>query len=334
MKVKYYFAFFIVFIIVFCGGFYTLSSSSSDITLSLLGHTTTQHSVIWIAFSLSVFFLFTLLFFAGNWFSNFANSYRNDKDFDHLLNQIYSQALHKKNEHIHFKTKHYQTISQILKRFDLQARLDTPPSSYAKIDTLFNSFEEVQKGGISSIKLPEENEFWILNAKNTIRSDYKFAQKILEGEYDESLKVLAIQELAQNNHLGEKSIHKFLTSSPTPPLAKAMLDSLLEAGYKLPQENIKSLLLHSKLSDKEYLQKLQILKALFSPDECIALFEDLSVQDEQAREAYVFLLLDFSMMEKAQEFLRDNEDLILAQAFIDLKKMGKNYSLEKFFNQG
>ena len=330
MKVKYYFTFFIVFIIVFCGGFYTLSSSSSDITLSLLGHTTTQHVVIWIAFSLGVFFLFTLLFFAGNWISNFTHSYRNDKDFDYLLNQIYSQALHKETENFHFKTKHYQTLSQILKRFSLQAKLDSQPSSCAKIDTLFNSFEEVQKGGISSIKLPKENEFWNLNAKNTIRSDYKFAQKILDGEYEENLKVLAIQELAQNNHLSEKIIQKLLTSS-TPLIAKTTLDAVLESGYKLQKESIKSFLLHSKLSSKEYLQKLQILKTLFSPDECIALFEDLATQDSQAREAYVFLLLDFSMMEKAQEFLRDNEDLVWAQAFVDLKAMGKNYSLEKFF---
>lgn len=331
MKVKYYFAFFIVFIIIFCGGFYALNPVSSNITLSIFGHTITQHPVIWIAFSLSVFFLFTLLFFAGNWLSNFANSYRNDKDFDDLLNQIYTQALYKKAEHFHFKTKHYQTLSQILKRFDLQAKLDTQPSSYAKIDALFNAFTEVQKGGISSIKIPEENEFWNLNAKNTIRSDYKFAQKILEGEYDESLKILAIQELAKNNHLGEKTLHKFLISSSTPLLARTMLDSLLEAGYKLPQEDIKALLLSSNLSNKDYLKKLQIFKTLLSPDECITLFENLSIQDKEAREAYVFLLLDFSMMEKAQEFLRDNEDLILAQVFIDLKKIGKNYSLEKFF---
>lgn len=332
MRVKYYFSFFIVFIIVFCGGFYTRSQSSGDITLSVFGHSATQHAVIWIAFGISIFFLFTLLFFAGNWFSNFANSYRNDKDFDHLLAQIYSQALHKKEENLHFKTKHYKMLSNILKRFDLHAKLDTQPSSCTKIDSLFSSLEEVKKGGTSSIKLPEENEFWTLNAKNSIRSDYKFAHKVLEGEYTEDLKILALEELAQNNHLNEKAIHKFLSSSPSPTLAKSMLDNLLLIGYRLPIETIKSLLLHSKLSTKDYLSKTQALKAMFSPDECIGLFEDLSLQDQNAREAYVFLLLDFSMMEKAQEFLRDNEDLILAHAFVDLKKMGKNYTLDSFFS--
>ena len=58
MRVKYYFSFFIVFIIVFCGGFYTLSQSSGDITLSVFGHSATQHAVIWIAFGISIFFLF------------------------------------------------------------------------------------------------------------------------------------------------------------------------------------------------------------------------------------------------------------------------------------
>lgn len=331
MKVKYYFSFFIVFIIVFCGGFYTLSQNSSDVTLALFGHSTTQHVVIWIAFGIFVFFLFTLLFFAGNWFSKFANSYRNDKDFDNLLSQIYAQALHKKHENLSFKTKHFQTLSRVLNRFELYANLESQPCEYAKVDSLFNSFDEVQKGGISTIKLPQENEFWLKNAKNTIRSDYKFAQKVLEGNYEESLQLLAIEELAQNNHLSEKLIHKFLTNSPSPTLAKTMLDNLLQSGYKLPINDVKSLLLQSKPTSKEYLGTLQILRAMFSPDECIWLFEDLSTQDENAREAYVFLLLDFSMMEKAQEFLRDHENLVLAQAFIDLKKMGKNYNLESFF---
>lgn len=332
MRVKYYFSFFIVFIIIFCGGFYTLSSTSDEITLSAFGHSITQHAVIWIAFGIFIFFLFTLLFFVGNWFSNFTSSYRNDKDYDHLLSQIYSQALHKKSEHLHFKTKHYQSLSNILKRFTLSAQLESKPSECAKIDSLLNSFEEIKKGGVSSIKLPQENEFWLQNTKNTIQSDYKFALKVLEGDYEESLQILAIQELAQGNHLHEKNIQRFLSSSPSPLLAKTMFESLLGCGYKLPKTEIKSLLLQSKLSNKEYLQHLQILKNLFSPDECLALFEDLSIQDENAREAYVFLLLDFSMMEKAQEFLRDNEDLVLPQAFIDLKKSGKNYNLESFFN--
>lgn len=331
MKVKYYFVFFIVFVIVFCGGFYTLSSGGSDITLSLGQTSLTLHPIVWLAIGLGVFFVFTLLFFVGNWFSRFSSSYKNDRDYEHLINQIYAQILQHPTPHHTFKTQSFQTLSNVLSRVELKADLSSTESQNQKIDTLFQELQEIQKGGVIKLDLTKDSEFWSKNIINKLKSDLKFASKVLEGDYPTAIKERAIDELIENNLVDEKIIHKFLSSQPAPELSKYFLQTLLQKGYKLGAKEFLGLLSFLQVSSKEFFHLAQKLKTQLDPDACIDLFATLASQKEEAKEAYVFILLDYSMIEKAQEFLNDNDNLVLPRAFIELKKMGKNYPLEKFF---
>lgn len=331
MKTKYYFIFFVVFVVVYCGGFYTLSSGGSDITLALGQSSITLHPVVWLAIGIGVFFLFTLLFFIGNWFSRFSSSYRNDRDYDHLINQIYAQLLEQPIPQHHFKTQQYQTLSSVLARANLKAEISSKESQNPKIDNLFKELEEIAKGGVCKIDLAKDSPFWEKNIINKLRADLKFAGKVLEGDYPSSVKERAIDELIENNLMDEKMVHKFLSNHPTPQLAKHLLNSLVQKGYKLGSKDLLELLKLLQASPKEFFHIAQSLKTQLDPDSCIELFHNLALQKEEAREAYVFILLDYSMIEKAQEFLRDYEDLTLPKAFIELKKLGKNYPLEKFF---
>lgn len=331
MKTKYYFIFFIVFVVIYCGGFYTLSSGGSDITLTLGGTNITLHSVVWLAIGIGVFFVFTLLFFIGNWFSKFTNSYRNDRDYDHLINQIYAQLLEQPIPQHNFKTHQYQTLSNILARAKLKADISSKESQNPKIDNLFKELEEITKGGVCKIELAKDSPFWEKNITNKLRADLKFATKVLEGDYPKTIKEKAIDELVENNLLDEKIIHKFLANHSNPELIKHLLNSLIQKGYKLGSKEYLEILKLLQATPKEFFHIAQELKTQLDPDSCIELFHNLALQKEEAREAYVFILLDYSMIEKAQDFLRDYEDLTLPKAFIELKKLGKNYPLEKFF---
>lgn len=331
MKVKYYFVFFIIFVIVFCGGFYTLSTGGSDITLSLFGYNPTLHPIVWLGVGISIFFVFTLLFFVGNWFSRFSSSYKNDRDYENLINQIYSQTLQHPIPHHTFKTPIFQTLSKVLSRLSLHPNTSSEESQNKKIDTLFAELSELQKGGVVKLDFPKDSEFWDKNTTNKIKSDLKFATKVLEGDYHTDIKERAIDELVENNLVDEKIIHKFLSTHPNPELAKHFLYALMKKGYKLGAKEIFELLALLQLDSKDFFHIAQELKTQLEPDVCIDIFSRLAEQKEEARGAYVFVLLDYSMIEKAQEVLNDYEDLTLPKAFIELKKMGKNYPLEKFF---
>ena len=331
MKVKYYLVFFVVFVIVFCGGFYTLSSGGSDITLSLFGHSATLHPTVWLGVGISVFFVFTLLFFVGNWFSRFSNSYKNDRDYENLINQIYSQILQHPLPHHTFKTPAFQTLSKVLSRVSLHPNTSSEESQNKKIDALFAEILELQKGGVIKLDFPKDSEFWDKNIINKTKSDLKFASKVLEGDYHTDIKEKALDSLLENNLVDEKMIHKFLSHHPNPELAKYFLFALIQKGYKLGAKELFELLALLEVDSKEYFHLAQKLKPQLDPDTCIDIFSRLSMQKEKAREAYVFVLLDYSMIEKAEEVLNDYEDLTLPKAFVELRKMGKNYPLEKFF---
>lgn len=331
MKAKYYFVFYVVFVVVFCGGFYAISEGGSDITLALWGKTITLHPIIWLTLGISIFFLFTLLFFVGNWFSKFTHSYRSDRDYDHIITQIYAQILQRPIPTHTFKTQHYQTLSNILARVNLKANLSSEESQNPKIDTLFKEFQELQKGSVIRLDLTKDTEFWEKNISNKLKSDLKFAAKVLEGDYPFSIKENAIEELVDNNLVDEKLIGKFISSQPNPELTKHFLQALLQKGYKLGTNEFFELLNLLHATPKEFFHYAQKLKTQLEPDACIDLFHRLALQKSEAREAYVFILLDYSMTERAQDFLNDYEDLTLPKAFVELKKMGKNYPLEKFF---
>lgn len=331
MKAKYYFVFYVVFVVVFCGGFYAISKGGSDITLALWGKTITLHPIIWLTLGISIFFLFTLLFFVGNWFSKFTHSYRSDRDYDHIITQIYAQILQRPIPTHTFKTQHYQTLSNILARVNLKANLSSEESQNPKIDTLFKELEEIEKGGVSKIEVAKDSTFWEKNIINKLRADLKFVAKVLEGDYPASIKEKAIDELIENNLLDEKNIHSFLSNHPTPELIKHLLNALIQKGYKLGSKEYFEILNLLQATPKEFFHIAQSLKTQLDPDACIELFHNLALQKKEAREAYVFILLDYSMTERAQDFLNDYEDLTLPKAFVELKKMGKNYPLEKFF---
>lgn len=329
MRVKYYFVFFVIFCVVCGGGFYVLSNEI--VTLPIAQTPISLHVGIWMVVILTIFFFFTLIFFSSNWISKFWSSYRNDRDYDHFINQIHAQILQHPIPHHTFNTSSFQTLSNILSRINLEANLTSPESQNHKIDALFTELQKLQKGEVIKLDLEKDSELWCKNITNKLKANPKFASKILDEDYPTTIKKRAIDELVENNLVDEKLIHKFLSSQSHSELSKHFLYALLQKGYQLGSKELLGLLELLQVDSKEFFHIAKKLKAQVDPDTCIDLFATLASQKDEAKEAYVFILLDYSMVEKAQDFLNDHDDLILPRAFIELKKMGKNYPLEKFF---
>lgn len=331
MKIKYYFVFFAAFTLIIGGGFYGFNSSESTITLG--GSPLTLPNAIWIILGITLFFVLSLIFFTSNWISKSLNQYKLEKDYQKLISQIYAQILKDSNfKPKIFATKDYKILSKILEKLSLEPKLQSPVCENEKIDFLFEVFKEINDGNVSS-KLPlnPQSPFWERNTQNKLHSEPKSAYKILEEDYTESIKIEAIKVLAQNNLINEKLLQKLTPEILTPSLASTLLDELLQKGYKLSESDFVKIILSSAPTHQTYLKLAQTFKSQFDPEYTLSLFNTLANTHLQAKEAYAYLLLDYGMSEKAQEFLAENDELILPKIYLELKQSGKIYPLELFF---
>lgn len=320
---KYYFLFFFIFCTLIGGGTYILNPD--PIAISLFQKTLTLPLSLWILGSVSLFFVFTLIVFANDWMRKKISDHKEEKDLKLIIDQIYQQTLSQDSFPNTPKTKSFEILSKILKRFDFSPKLNSPQSDNAKIDELFCDLEALEKGETLKKIFEKDTLFWEKNLINKIRSDLKFAQKILSEDNDEKFKEEAILSLIDHNALNEKIIPKITQLQNT----QTILNHLIDKGYKLKKEDFLLLLL--KADSGHYLSFAKAFKKYFDPDFCIELFHELSLQKPEAKNAYVYILLDYSMIDRAREFLEEHQDLILPRIYIDLKDQGKNYPLESFF---
>lgn len=323
---KYYFLFFFIFCLIVGGGIYTLNPSS--ISVDLFSYSLSLPLSLWILGSVSIFFAISICFFTNHWIRKLLSTRRQEKDLDSLVNQIQDQIL-QKTSHPSYRTQPFQMLSKILQKLKIEPIFESQPSQNAPIDELFSSLKSLQNGEVIKNPLQANTPFWIQNTQNRINTDLKFAQKVIEGDYDASLKQNATIQLIQNESLNEKMIQKIIQQELDSKSAKIILEHFLDKGYKLGQAELIELLNH--LESPSLIAFFQKYKHCFDPDFCIELFSNLVERNENAKNAYAYILIDFSMFDKAKEFLRDHEDLILPRAYIDLKESGKNYPFDKFF---
>lgn len=335
MKFKYYIGFAILFIIATAVCIYTLDSGT---------YTPIQQSqslnlpiAIWVAIIVLVFFILSLIFFLGEWIRGLLTKYHNNKDFEKIIHQIIEQNTKKNPLKETFKNHHFELISKILFRFDLKANLNSANSTYSKIDKLFEAYKEINNGIEQDMKkydLSEDNEFFIKNMQNKIKKDTRFALEVLKTTSNPALKKYAFIYVVQN--CTNKEIQKALELSVT-FLDKEMLKELFVAYSQnratFEIDSITKLCKNVHYEEINYLRLAKESKTFLSPDMWLKIFEKLANNDENAEKAYLYTLIDLEMISQARERLSNHNknDFLIIDAYLELKKIGKNYPINPFF---
>ncbi len=100
--------------------------------------------------------------------------------------------------------------------------------------------------------------------------------------------------------------------------------------FGLSKEEIIKITKTLNYSNEEYLTLAKLYKEALSPDKFLELFEAIFDQNEEATEAYFYVLCELEMIDKVRELLTGyNEDELIAfRALLDLKDAGKHYTLD------
>ena len=100
--------------------------------------------------------------------------------------------------------------------------------------------------------------------------------------------------------------------------------------FGLAQEEIIKIVKDLDYKKDDYLALAKNYETILKPDQNIALFEKLSTESEDATFAYLHVLFEYEMIDRAKEVLANTKDNEYApfKALLALKDTGKHYNLE------
>ncbi|NQY21025.1 MAG: hypothetical protein HRT40_06920 [Campylobacteraceae bacterium] len=331
MGLKKYIISSILLIIIIAG--YVFSLEANDYTIVILDNTFTFPIAVWAIIPVVILFvasIFHMLFYG---FRTFLNSRAVEKDEKNIVNLLKETLLENQNK-IKFKTKTFIDLSSILSQltFDVKNDFDSKDKDLNEIISLISKVNEGEYVSLKNYKFNKQGSIEKKNLINKINSSVDYALDIIKKSDTFSSDIVKVAFLHVLKEKSMTTINKILSSVN---LDKEMTLSLFEkdkenADFSIGFTNIKKYAKEAKLDKKEYINLFKLYKDTFTPDELIKLFEELSCEDENSSEAYLYILFEFEMIDTLREVLdaTSDKDFKAFRALLDLKDNSKHYTLE------
>ena len=331
MGLKKYIISSILLIIIIAG--YVFSLEANDYTIVILDNTFTFPIAVWAIIPVVILFvasIFHILFYG---FRTFLNSRAVEKDEKNIVNLLKETLLENQNK-IKFKTKTFIDLSSILSQltFDVKNDFASKDKDLNEIISLISKVNAGESVSLKNYKFNKHGSIVKKNLINKINSEVDYALDVIKKSDTFSSDIVKIAFLHVLKEKSMTTINKILSYVN---LDKEMTLSLFEkdkenADFSIGFTNIKKYAKEAKLDKKEYINLFKLYKDTFTPDELIKLFEELSCEDENSSEAYLYILFEFEMIDTLREVLdaTSNKDFKAFRALLDLKDNSKHYTLE------
>jgi hypothetical protein len=301
-----YSIFSIIFIIL--SGFFIYINSNETTTMAILGINISLPNAIWMMGFLLLFFIFSIGY-------AFILRYKSFRFENNILKDI--KVI---KENIKFKmlginkfnnTKELNNINEFIKNI-----------SYLNISTNFvedfeflNEIDKIKNGEVVDLKkykLSEDNEWVILNKSNKLNQDNSYVKTILNTSKNESL-IKQAQEIIIKN----KDLNQILEFNI--PLTKEIIIENIES------EKLNILLKNSDLEKSDYIEiAKEAYKIYDNPETLFELFEAY-------HEAYIYLLIEFEVIDKALEVAKEYESKFF-EYYLLLREDGHKIDIKDFLN--
>lgn len=331
MGLKKYIISSILLIIIIAG--YVFSLEANDYTIVILDNTFTFPIAVWAIIPVVILFvasIFHMLFYG---FRTFLNSRAVEKDEKNIVNLLKETLLENQNK-IKFKTKTFIDLSSILSQltFDVKNDFASKDKDLNEIISLISKVNAGESVSLKNYKFNKQGSIVKKNLINKINSEVDYALDVIKKSDTFSSDIVKVAFLHVLKEKSMTTINKILSYVN---LDKEMTLSLFEkdkenADFSIGFENIKKYAKEANLDKKEYISLFKLYKDTFTPDELIKLYEELSCEDENSSEAYLYILFEFEMIDTLREVLdaTSDKDFKAFRALLDLKDNSKHYTLE------
>jgi hypothetical protein len=331
MGLKKYIVASLIFIALVGG--YVFSLVQQEFQITLFESTLSLPIALWIVLPLLILFVASLLHMMFYGVKGYVNKVTLHKDENNLYKLLKAKLL-KKDETYKFNNPIFKDLAEILDGVEFEVKDKLFNSNNNELNQTAREIFDIKSGKLVNLstKLDANNAFAVLNTINKINEQSDFALDVLKKADNYTQKEV---EAAFQKVLEEKSMTSLKKVLPTLKLNKNMLFELLKKDsvqkeFNLSKEELLKYIKAIELDAKEFIDIAQMYKNSLSPDEVIDVFEALSNSNENALNAYVYILIEFEMIEKVRDIFlsSSSEEFIAYKALLDLRDAGKHYTID------
>ncbi len=314
---------------------YTLSDASFLWNVPFTNAAYDMPIAVYVTMIIYAVFLISIIFIFADRMGIFIEHSAIKADKKTLISKIKNKIIERSDDKLNLKTETFKDIGSIIDSLDITPK---PHASctHNDIKKLLAMYENLQNGeeiDVHKFNIPQTSPLFTLNVKNSIAKNYKNGLPILKNKnYIYELKKCAF--LALLNNADSKEIEKYKDSiSYDREISLAVFDAYLAGKIELNLAEFSNICKNAKFTKDDYLACAKNMKRKHTPNEWIKLFEYLADNDDNAEEAYLFVLLDLEMLAEAKNRLKaqPSYEHLNVRAYLDLKSAGKSYPTELFF---
>ncbi len=303
--------------------------------LSFFGFHLNLPVAIWIILPMAMLLVLSVLHLIYYGTKNFFVLRKWHKDAHTLEEAVYWSILQEPKEQTIGITD-MQDIAEVLSKSSLVPSLGILVSN-PKLNEALEIFTKINHGEYVDLKakkltkqLSLSNPLVIKNSINRLAIDDKFTDEVLSNpsNYDEKVVKATLTHVAKT-----QSLDKF--KKYVPQMSLKQIETMLERvrngeNIALSEDIIKQTVEHLSFECKDYIKLASASTRALSPKASLSLFNSFQQKDEKAEAAYLYLLLEYEMMDNAKEFLDANpeNDFKKLKLFYNLKLTHSTYKLQ------
>jgi len=265
---------------------------------------------------------------------------KNEKDYDKAIVAITDAYLGRLDRNNKFKTPAFALLGTLLDNSSVFANghiiLDGNDEKTKKLNAVLKAIANIKNGEVADLKsysLSAKNLLVIQNNRNMYKKGELKAEDILtkSAKYNESLcKEVYVDYVKTASMTNINKYKKFLTKDAL----MAMLTRINAKKNTLEATNESILLIAGELdlNDEDYMAMSKVTSSCMIPEQRIKFFEIVSLEDDNAMNAYIFTLFDLEMLDLAYDILdiSQPDEYQNFKAFRALKENNQHFSIELF----
>ncbi|MCK9256465.1 MAG: fatty-acid--CoA ligase [Sulfurospirillaceae bacterium] len=333
MGIKRYFVLALVFATAL--GLYVYSFNGDSFTIELLGLSATLPVAIWAIIPIFTLIVASVLHMSFYYIVQLMEARSLKKDYESFL-KFTKSALLNEDAKVEYKTHWFELLTKLLSQMELKKDALTNEIDSDELKEVIELSNKIYNNEVVELKkyrLRQSNPLVIQNRLNSFSKNYKFAIEALEEKPDSSSKLFQVARDVVLKQGTFEEIERLLELNTDESLT--LFKRFIDNNDSLHMENdaLEKTLLNSNFSKKDFTEAAKILKEKLTPDGLLALFERVYGIKPEASEAYLYILFELQMIDKAKEILynSDAEEFEEFKLLLFLRDQGKQYGTDLFF---
>jgi hypothetical protein len=312
MGIKMYLIFsFILLAIVGIYAYSVIPPESAYYELSLFGYSLNLPIAVWFIIPSLVLLAASVAHMLFYSIKNFFMKRLMKKEYETLLSEIRYTLLGEEKE-FDYKSDSFKTLAAVVKKMRYNPKSEDTKTGEKNLDEIFDILEKIRDGvyvDLKKFRLRSDNELLNQNRLNFSKDDKKSIGEVLKHcptLESEACKQAFDAFLMLSSYTEIKSYKYQLTGSAVSIILKRFADK--NDKFTLNIEEIKEILETNDLTSEEFLETARILKMVVEPDMLLKLYDNVQQKNHDAADAYLYILFELRLIEKAREFLENGEE--------------------------